>query len=153
MVLFEFNLQDLSGVFAFQSLQHRAQRQDLTGLHRLESAFVIAVVAGASGRAAMAPTAGELSYNEHIQPILSEYCYHCHGPDAGTRKPEKEPLRLDIEADAFAIRDFGAPVIIKGKPAESELIHLINADLFTCGAKIAGFLLQKAAKPDACLVA
>jgi hypothetical protein len=69
----------------------------------------------------------KVSFNEHIQPILSEYCYHCHGPDAGTRRPDKEPLRLDIEADAFAIRDFGAPVIIKGKPAESELIKLIKS--------------------------
>lgn len=69
----------------------------------------------------------EVSFNEHIQPILSEYCYHCHGPDSGTRKPDKEPLRLDIEADAFAMRDFGAPVIIKGKPAESELVKLIKS--------------------------
>jgi hypothetical protein len=68
-----------------------------------------------------------VSFNEHIQPILSEYCYHCHGPDAGTRHPEKEPLRLDIEADAFKIRDFGAPVIIKGNPAESELVKLIRS--------------------------
>jgi hypothetical protein len=22
-----------------------------------------------------------VSFNEHIQPVLSEYCYHCHGPD------------------------------------------------------------------------
>ncbi len=68
-----------------------------------------------------------VSFNEHIQPILSEYCYHCHGPDSGTRKPEKEPLRLDIEADAFQMRDFGAPVITKGKPEESELIKLIKS--------------------------
>ena len=69
----------------------------------------------------------KVSFNEHIQPILSEYCYHCHGPDSGTRRPDKEPLRLDIEADAFKIRDFGASVIIKGKPAESELIKLIKS--------------------------
>jgi len=67
----------------------------------------------------------EVSFNEHIQPILSEYCYHCHGPDATTRAPEKEPLRLDIEKDAFAVRDFGAPVIIKGKPEDSELVKRI----------------------------
>lgn len=68
-----------------------------------------------------------VSFNEHIQPILSEYCYHCHGPDAGTRMPEKEPLRLDIEEDAFKVRDFGAPVIIKGKPQESELVRLMHS--------------------------
>ena len=69
----------------------------------------------------------KVSFNEHIQPILSEYCYHCHGPDAGTRMPEKEPLRLDIEEHAFAMRDVGAPVIIKGKPEVSELIRLIRS--------------------------
>lgn len=68
-----------------------------------------------------------ISFNEHIQPILSEYCYHCHGPDVKTRRPDKEPLRLDIEADAFKIRDSGSPVIIKGKPAESELIQLMKS--------------------------
>ncbi|MES2981168.1 MAG: DUF1553 domain-containing protein [Verrucomicrobiota bacterium] len=68
-----------------------------------------------------------ISFNEHIQPILSEYCYHCHGPDAGTREPKKEPLRLDIEADAFKIRESGTPVIIKGNSAESELIKLITS--------------------------
>ncbi len=68
-----------------------------------------------------------ISFNEHIQPILSEYCYHCHGPDAGTREPKKEPLRLDIEADAFKIRESGSPVIIKGKSAESELMRLVKS--------------------------
>ncbi len=69
----------------------------------------------------------EISFNEHIQPILSEYCYHCHGPDSGTRRPAKEPLRLDSEEGLSQLRDFGAPVIIKGKPEESELVKLIKS--------------------------
>ena len=69
----------------------------------------------------------EVSFNEHIQPILSEYCYQCHGPDAEAREPEKEPLRLDIEEDTFKVRDFGAPVIVKGKPEESVLMELIRS--------------------------
>ena len=69
-----------------------------------------------------------VSFNEHIQPILSSYCYHCHGPDSGSRQPEKNPLRLDVEADAFAARENGKPVIIKGKPDESYLIELIESD-------------------------
>jgi hypothetical protein len=67
-----------------------------------------------------------ISFNEHVQPILSEYCYHCHGPDSGTREPKSAPLRLDIEADAFAPRDNGKPVIIKGKPAESDLVKRMH---------------------------
>jgi Protein of unknown function (DUF1553)/Protein of unknown function (DUF1549)/Concanavalin A-like lectin/glucanases superfamily/Planctomycete cytochrome C len=69
----------------------------------------------------------EISFNEHIQPILSEYCYHCHGPDSKTREPKKTPLRLDRVEDAFAPREDGKPVIIKGKPGESLLIELIRS--------------------------
>ena len=67
-----------------------------------------------------------VSFNEHVQPLLSEYCYHCHGPDSGTREPKSAPLRLDIEKEAFAVREDGKPVIVKGKPAESRLVQLIH---------------------------
>jgi hypothetical protein len=68
----------------------------------------------------------KISFNEHILPILSENCYHCHGPDSGTREPKKEPLRLDQVADAFSLREDGKPVIIKGSPNESLLVKLIH---------------------------
>lgn len=84
-------------------------------------------VAEQSGAKATGVLPEVISFNEHIQPILSEYCYHCHGPDAGTRRPDKEPLRLDIEEHAFQMRDFGATVMIKGKPDESELIRVIKS--------------------------
>ena len=67
----------------------------------------------------------KVSFNEHVQPILSEYCYHCHGPDSGTREPKKVPLRLDRVEDAFAIRDDDMPVIIKHNPTDSALIKRI----------------------------
>ncbi len=66
-----------------------------------------------------------LSFNEHIQPILSVNCYHCHGPDSGTRLPEDEPLRLDSAEGVFALRDSGKPVIIKGDPDNSYLMELM----------------------------
>ncbi|WP_367874242.1 DUF1553 domain-containing protein [Luteolibacter sp. Populi] len=84
----------------------------------------------AAGAAAPAPKPIVLpetvSFNEHIQPLLSENCYHCHGPDSGTREPKKSPLRLDREADAFVLREDGKPVIVKGKPEESRLVQLIH---------------------------
>ena len=67
-----------------------------------------------------------ISFNEHVQPVLSEYCYHCHGPDSGTREPKAAPLRLDLENEAFAAREDGKPVIVKGKPEESRLVQLIH---------------------------
>lgn len=68
-----------------------------------------------------------LSFNEHIQPILSTNCYHCHGPDSGTRLPEDEPLRIDTEEGAFEVRKNGKPVIIKGDPDNSYLLELMES--------------------------
>ena len=69
----------------------------------------------------------KVSFNTHIQPILSEKCYHCHGPDSGTREPKEEPLRLDREKQIFAPREDGTPVIVKGDPAKSPLMKRIHS--------------------------
>src|SRR5438445_8910879 len=74
-----------------------------------------------------AEPAGEISFNNQIQPILSEYCYPCHGPDSATRKPKKRPLRLDREQFAFEPRDEGKPVIIKGDAKDSEVVRRLKA--------------------------
>src|SRR5437870_12568369 len=68
-----------------------------------------------------------ISFNNQIQPILSEYCYPCHGPDSSTRKPKKNPMRLDREQFAFEPRVGGKPVIIKGNTQGSELVRRIKA--------------------------
>jgi hypothetical protein len=84
---------------------------------------------GAVSVAAGADTEGKISFNRQIQPLLSEYCYHCHGPDSGTRKPKKHPLRLDNPKYAFEVRDDGKPVMIAGDPANSSLLkHLKSTD-------------------------
>jgi len=68
-----------------------------------------------------------VSFNEHIQPILSANCYHCHGPDSGTRLPEDEPYRLDSAEGAFEVRKNGKANIIKGDPDNSLLIELMES--------------------------
>ena len=87
--------------------------------------------ASQTGETAVAAAAiilpARISFNEHIQPILSEYCYHCHGPDSKTREPKDSPLRLDRVEDAFVVREDGRPVIIKGKPADSKLMSRIHS--------------------------
>jgi Protein of unknown function (DUF1553)/Protein of unknown function (DUF1549)/Planctomycete cytochrome C/Concanavalin A-like lectin/glucanases superfamily len=68
----------------------------------------------------------KVSFNQDIQPLLSEYCYHCHGPDASHRQPKKDPIRLDLEEFAFQAHDGGKPVIIAGDAAGSLVVKLMH---------------------------
>ncbi len=84
--------------------------------------------AAAPGGKALAPaakkTVAKLDYNRDVQPILSEYCYHCHGPDTGSRKAK---LRLDLRAEALAhVCDSDRKVIVPGKPEASELVSRVE---------------------------
>ena len=74
-----------------------------------------------------AQTTDKISFNNQVQPILSEYCYPCHGPDSATRKPKKHPMRLDREQFAFEPREDGKPVIVKGHPETSEVMRRLKA--------------------------
>ena len=64
----------------------------------------------------------KLEFNRDIRPILSDGCFHCHGPD---EKERKGGLRLDLESDAFKNAKSGFPAIVKGDPQESEIISRI----------------------------
>lgn len=68
--------------------------------------------------------AAEIDFSRDIQPILSDKCYFCHGPDAKERKGD---LRLDVEKEAKAMKD-GVAAILPGKSHESSLIERIFSD-------------------------
>src|SRR3954468_12169333 len=65
----------------------------------------------------------KVDYARDVLPILSDACYHCHGPD---EKPRKANLRFDTKEGAFRLKD-GKAVIVPGKAAESELVRRINS--------------------------
>jgi mono/diheme cytochrome c family protein len=94
----------------------------------MKRALRVALLAAALARVPAASAADEIvSFNNQIGPILSEHCFHCHGPDSAARKPRKHPLRLDRQEFAYELRDDGKPVIIKGDPGDSELVRRITA--------------------------
>ena len=69
-------------------------------------------------------TSKKLSFNQTIQPILSENCYACHGPDPGARKAK---LRLDRAEFAYAPHDKSGPAILPGQADKSPLVRKIEA--------------------------
>jgi hypothetical protein len=64
-----------------------------------------------------------VDFSTEILPIISKKCFHCHGPDEGSRKAE---LRLDIREEAVKSRDGGIYVIKPGDPSNSEMIKRIT---------------------------
>jgi hypothetical protein len=68
--------------------------------------------------------AEDISYNHEVRPILSKYCFSCHGPDEHGRKAD---LRLDTYAGAIEDHD-GVKAVNPANLAASELIARIITD-------------------------
>ena len=81
---------------------------------------VVALGFSAVGQAAD-PT---IDFDRDIKPILSDNCYHCHGPDAESREAE---LRMDQKDSVFGERD-DYWIVRPSEPDESELIARLETD-------------------------
>ncbi|MEM8946505.1 MAG: DUF1553 domain-containing protein [Planctomycetota bacterium] len=67
--------------------------------------------------------AEEISFNRHVRPILSDRCFHCHGPDSVNQDSD---LRLDDPM--LALADLGGyAAIVPGYLSASELHHRIRS--------------------------
>ena len=64
------------------------------------------------------------TFSREVLPILSDRCFHCHGPDPSHRKAK---LRLDLEAEAKAERD-GSWILKAGDPENSAIWQRIITD-------------------------
>lgn len=70
----------------------------------------------------------QIDYGRHIRPILSNYCFKCHGPD---EKARKGGLRLDLREAAIQPAMSGEIAIVPGKLADSALIARITSHVAT----------------------
>jgi hypothetical protein len=81
-----------------------------------------AALTSAFALSGLALGADAISFNRDIRPILAEHCFHCHGPDPGSRK---EGLRFDREEGFFDKRDGDGPTVVPAKPDKSPLFQRI----------------------------
>src|SRR4029453_11549178 len=61
----------------------------------------------------------KVDYKQDIQPLLSQNCYSCHGPEV-----QQAGLRLDLRQNALRGGDYG-PVIKIGDSAASKMIRRV----------------------------
>ena len=68
----------------------------------------------------------EVDFNFDVKPILSDRCFHCHGPDAQNREAD---MRLDL-AETLAEHETGSglPLLSPGDPENSEIFRRIASE-------------------------
>src|SRR6187402_1443593 len=77
--------------------------------------------------AATPTTQPEINFARDIQPILSDNCFRCHGPDAHARKGDLRFDVLDPKMGPFAPRD-GYAIVTPGSLDDSVMVMRITSD-------------------------
>jgi hypothetical protein len=86
----------------------------------LQSASLVTIVSLCS--AALRAAEPTIDFDRQIRPILSQHCFHCHGPD---RKHREGGLRFDDLGSATSELESGETAVVPGKPEASALIARI----------------------------
>ena len=94
---------------------------------RLSAMLMGCLVAMSDGlsRAAEPAIPARIEFNRDVRQILSDNCFHCHGPDKNARQAE---LRLDIREEAIKVAASGQTPIVPGEPERSELTRRLMSD-------------------------
>ncbi len=93
----------------------------------LSAFFLTALSVGALAGTSLAAAPAKVDFAREIRPILSNNCFHCHGPDDKKRKGGGEKgLRLDTAEGAFEAID-GSFAVVPGKPEKSSILSRIHS--------------------------
>ncbi len=85
-------------------------------------ALTVFAALAATAFAAEPPLPAKIEFNRDLRPILSDTCFHCHGPDKNARKAG---LRLDIREEALRPAESGEIPIVPGQPEKSEVARRV----------------------------
>ena len=72
---------------------------------------------------AKAVEAAPVDFARDIRPLLSDTCYHCHGPD---KENQQAGLRLDLKTSLYQVHE-GIALVVPGNTAKSLLFQRITA--------------------------